>query len=93
MALKENFIAVPIRIILDNRCTSKECLVLGYINTVLSNNPKFYASNKHIAEYFNCSTKTISKSINNLLKNGYISIRYENQKRIIKQIENNVKST
>ena len=63
-------ISIPFELIQDDRLCDKEKIVFGYL---LDNREK---SNEELAEFFKITTKSVSRIISNLKRNGYITAEY-----------------
>ena len=80
---------VSFRVIQDNRLTSLEKLILIHMISFSKNNDVYcWGTNKYFCDIYKVSRQTISKSINNLVKLGYLRSEYDkfnrkNQKRRI----------
>lgn len=69
-----NYLVIPAKVYKDNRLTFISLKVYGFIHAYT--NP-FYFSNEHVAEMFDCSSQSISDSIQLLKKLGYIDTIYK----------------
>jgi len=76
---------VPFRVIQDNRLTSLEKIILIHMISFSKNNDIYcWGTNQYFCDIYKVSRQTISKSINNLVKLGYLRSEYgKNQKRRI----------
>lgn len=80
---------IPLSVIQDNRLTSLEKLILIHMMSFSKNNDAYYwGTNQYFCDIYKVSRQTISKSINNLVKLGYLRSEYDkfnkkNQKRRI----------
>ena len=80
---------IPFRVIKDNRITSLEKLILIHMISFSKNNDVgCWGTNQYFCDIYKVSRQTISKSINNLVKLGYLRSEYDkfnrkNQKRRI----------
>lgn len=80
---------IPFSVIKDNRLTSLEKLILIHMISFRKNNDVYCRStNQYFCYIYKVSRQTISKSINNLAKLGYLRSEYDkfnrkNQKRRI----------
>lgn len=80
---------VLFRVIQDNRLTSLEKLILIHMISFSKNNDMYcWGTNRYFCDIYKVSRQTISKSINNLVKLGYLRSKYDkfnrkNQKRRI----------
>lgn len=80
---------IPFSVIQDNRLTSLEKLILIHIISFSKNNDMYcWRTNQYFCDIYKVSRQTISKSINNLVKLGYLRSEYDkfnrkNQKRRI----------
>ena len=81
--------SIPFSVIKDNRLTSLEKLVLIHMISFSKNNDVCcWGTNQYFCDIYKVSRQTISKSINNLVKLGYLRSEYDkfnkkNQKRRI----------
>lgn len=62
------YVMIPKIILFDNSLSPLEKLVYSYISSV----GRCWASNEHLAKLFGSSERTISRTISNLIDNGYI---------------------
>ena len=70
---------VPFRIMQDNRLTSLEKLILIHTISFSKNNDVYcWGTNQYFCDNYKVSRQTISKSINNLVKLGYLRSEYDN---------------
>lgn len=80
---------LPFKVIKDNRLTSLEKLILIHMVSFSKNNDVYcWGTNQYFCDIYKVSRQTISKSINNLVKLGYLRSEYDkfnkkNQKRRI----------
>lgn len=80
---------IPFRVIKDNKLTSLENLILIHMISFSKNNDVYcWGTNQYFCDIYKVSRQTISKSINNLVKLGYLRSEYDkfnrkNQKRRI----------
>jgi len=77
-----NFIMMLDDVIADENLTSTDKIVFSFILNY-DKIGKCYASNEHLAKVCCVSTKTIKRSIGNLIANGYITVEVINGKRTI----------
>lgn len=64
---------IPLRVIKDNRLTSLEKLILIHMVSFSKNNDVYcWCTNQYFCDIYKVSRQTISKSINNLVKLGYL---------------------
>lgn len=80
-----NFTIIDNSLFLDKRISSTDIIVYGLIAS-LSNNEKHacYCSNNYLANIKNITIRQIQKCLNKLKKYNYITIEYENSKRLIR---------
>lgn len=63
---------IPRNVWLDNRLNALDKIILAEIDSLDSQDRGCYASNKHIAEFCQCSETKVSTAITKLIKIGYI---------------------
>lgn len=69
---------VPFRVIKDNRLTSLEKLILIHMISFSKNNDVYcWSTNQYFCDIYKVSRQTISKSINNFVKLGYLRSKYD----------------
>ena len=67
---------IPKEVWLDTRLTALDKVILTEIDSLDNSERGCYASNKHIAEFCQCSEAKVSKSISLLIKLGYIYLQH-----------------
>lgn len=68
---------IPKSVLTDNRLTSLEKLLLIHIVSLCKNRDYCWATNGGFCDIYKVSRQTISKSINNLTKLGYLRNDYD----------------
>lgn len=92
VTMNDGFALIPNRIISDNNITDIDKLVFGVVYGLCSVQGYAWASNKYISELLGKSERTITRSLSNLEKNGYINIKllkrkdFENVKNMQRKI-------
>jgi hypothetical protein len=66
---------IPKAIWLDSRLTALDKVILTEIDSLDQSERGCFASNKHIADFCQCSERKVSESISQLLKFGYIRVQ------------------
>ena len=66
---------IPKEVWLDSRLTALDKVILTEIDSLDQTERGCYASNKHIAEFCQCSETKVSKSISLLIKLGYVYVQ------------------
>lgn len=67
---------IPKEVWLDTRLTALDKVILTEIDSLDQSDRGCYASNKHIAEFCQCSEAKVSKSISLLIKLGYLYLQH-----------------
>ena len=76
---------IPKEIWLDTRLNATEKIILVEIDSLDSSERGCWASNKHLAEFCQCSERTVSNAISKLVEYGYIYIKsFDGRNREIK---------
>ena len=75
----EYYIIIPPEIRTDKRLLPLEKMLYGEIATLSKKKGYSYATNQYFAEIYGVTTRTITKSISNLEKYNYITIKLENK--------------
>lgn len=79
---------IPFRVIKDNRLTSLEKLILIHMVSFSKNDDVYcWSTNQYFCDIYKVSRQTISKSINNLVKLGYLRSEYDKFNRRIRKEE------
>jgi Mn-dependent DtxR family transcriptional regulator len=66
---------IPKAIWLDERLTALDKVILTEIDSLDQGERGCYASNKHIADFCQCSEAKVTKSISHLTKLGYLYVQ------------------
>lgn len=66
---------IPKVVWLDSRLTALDKVILTEIDSLDQGERGCYASNKHIADFCQCSERKVSESISQLLKYGYLRVQ------------------
>ncbi len=66
---------IPKSIWLDKRLNALDKVILTEIDSLDQGERGCYASNKHIADFCQCSERKVSDSISNLIKFGYVRVQ------------------
>lgn len=66
---------IPKSIWLDSRLTALDKVILTEIDSLDQGERGCYASNKHIADFCQCSERKVSESISQLLRFGYVRVQ------------------
>lgn len=66
---------IPRAIWLDSRLTALDKVILTEIDSLDQGERGCFASNKHIADFCQCSERKVSESISQLVKYGYIRVQ------------------
>lgn len=66
---------IPKSIWLDERLTALDKVILTEIDSLDQGERGCYASNRHIAEFCQCSERKVSESISQLVKYGYLRVQ------------------
>ena len=66
---------IPKMVWLDERLTALDKVILTEIDSLDQGERGCYASNKHIADFCQCSERKVSESISQLLKYGYLRVQ------------------
>ncbi len=69
-----HFLSVPAEAILNPKLTQTEVLLFSFINNMSRTERGCWASNEYFSNILRVTKRTISNSISNLQKEGYISI-------------------
>lgn len=67
---------IPKEVWLDTRLTALDKVILTEIDSLDQSERGCYASNKHIADFCQCSEAKVSKSISLLIKLGYLYLQH-----------------
>ena len=67
---------IPKEVWLDTRLTALDKIILTEIDSLDNSERGCFASNKHIADFCQCSEAKVSKSISLLIKLGYIYLQH-----------------
>lgn len=67
---------IPKTVWLDDRLTALEKVILTEIDSLDNGERGCYASNRHIADFCQCSETKVSKSISKLIEYGYIYVQH-----------------
>lgn len=71
---------IPAKIWLDESMTPAEKMLLGEIKALSENTGWCNANNAHFAKWLHCTPQNVSMYISRLSKNGYVELKYENEK-------------
>lgn len=66
---------IPKSIWLDKRLNALDKVILTEIDSLDQGERGCYASNKHIADFCQCSERKVSESVSNLIKYGYVRVQ------------------
>lgn len=66
---------IPKAIWLDDRLSALDKVILTEIDSLDQGERGCYASNKHIADFCQCSERKVSESVSNLIKYGYVRVQ------------------
>ncbi len=75
---------IPAEVWLDTRLGALETIILMEIDSLSCSKRGCYASNAFIAEFCQCSTTTVSKTISKLIEIGYVVKEEHGRQRILK---------
>lgn len=76
---------IPKQVWLDTRLTALDKVILTEIDSLDQGERGCFASNKHIAEFCQCSETKVSKSIATLIKYGYLYVqKFDGRQRELK---------
>ncbi len=78
-----HFLSVPAEAVLNPALTQTEVLLFSFINNMSKTGLGCWASNGYFADVLRVTKRTVSNSISNLQKEGYISIINDNGTRRI----------
>lgn len=91
MAEKTNYdrdfkgVWIPKKVWLDERLTALDKVILVEIDSLDNGERGCFASNKHIADFCQCSETKVSKSISDLIKYGYLYVqKFDGRQRELK---------
>ena len=82
---------IPKQVWLDTRLTALDKVILTEIDSLDQSERGCFASNKHIADFCQCSETKVSKSISTLIKYGYLYVQnFDGRQRELKsRLSNN----
>lgn len=84
---------IPKQVWLDSRLTALDKVILTEVDSLDQSERGCYASNKHIAEFCQCSETKVSKSISQLIKYGYLYVQnFDGRQRELKSRVSNFAS-
>lgn len=76
---------IPKEVWLDERLNALDKVILAEIDSLDSSDKGCWASNKHIAEFCQCTERTVSAAISKLIKCGYIYVqKFDGRQRELK---------
>ena len=82
--MKSTYLAVPYSILKSRELNTTEKLILSLVISFIKNGDKCYASNNFLADLFNTSERTISKTIRSLIEKGFLKADFsESRNRLI----------
>ena len=73
-----DYIVIPCQLIRDNQLTNTEIYLLMEINQLSMLQYGCIAKNEHFATKFNLKKESVSRSLNELQRKGFISIKIKN---------------
>ena len=84
---------IPKAVWLDARLSALDKIILTEIDSLDSSDRGCFASNKHIAEFCQCSETKVSTAISKLVKLGYLRVQsFDGRRRILKSCLSNSES-
>ena len=82
---------IPKEIWLDNRLNALDKVILAEIDSLDSSERGCWASNKHIADFCQCSETKVSTAISKLVKYGYVYVqKFDGRQRELKSRLSNI---
>lgn len=86
---------IPKEVWLDNRLSALDKVILTEIDSLDQSERGCFASNKHIADFCQCSETKVSKSVSLLIKLGYLYVQsFDGRQRELKsRLSNNANQT
>ena len=80
---------IPAAVWLDNRLSAIDKVILAEIDSLDVGERGCFASNKHIAEFSQCSEATVTRAIAKLIDYGYLKVQnFDGRKRELRSLLN-----
>ena len=91
--MNSDFVMVPVWVLRNNNLDSSDKLLYGIILSYSQKEGYWYASNSHLSEMMNCSSRTLQRYIRNLINNGLIDrkVIYKNNSYEVQSRELHIK--
>ena len=91
--MNSDFVMVPVWVLRNNNLDSADKLLYGIILSYSQKEGYCYASNSHLSEMMNCSSRTLQRYIRNLINNGLIDrkVIYKNNSYEVQSRELHIK--
>ena len=80
---------IPAEVWLDQRLSAIDKVILAEIDSLDIGDRGCYASNKHIAEFSQCSEATVTRAVSKLIDYGYLKIKnFDGRQRVLRSLLN-----